>query len=403
MSNFSAVKISENVYWVGAIDWKIRNMHGYSTPSGTSYNAYLVMGEKPILIDTVKHEFFDEMMCRIRSIINPEDIHCIISNHAEMDHSGSLVEAINTIKPDVVYASKSGKTILNSHFHSLNFDITTVENSQKLDIYGNVFSFFETKMLHWPDSMMSYYHNDCILFSQDGFGMHLATTHIFASNNRRDTLRKEAAKYFANILLPYIGIARTFINKLPSLGIDIKLIAPDHGPIWDNQELIEWIIGLYTEWAEQRYYNKAVVLYDSMWHSTELMAHVVTDVFMKNNIDVVLMPASSSERSDLATEILEAGIFMVGSPTLNNNMFPSIADMLYYIRGLKPKNIIGQAFGSYGWSGEGYKQVHDLMKDMKIDLIGEPISCKFVPTDDVIDKIKRLADDVSDELKKRIN
>jgi len=401
MERFKAIKLSDNVYWVGAIDWKIRNMHGYSTHRGTTYNAYLIMGKSPILIDTVKHEFFQEMMSRIRSILKPSEIKYIVSNHAEMDHSGSLKETINAISPEKVFASKAGKLALNEHFHDLDYDISIIENSKEVDLDGNRFTFFETKMLHWPDSMVSYYHNDKILFSQDGFGMHLATTRLMASENHEDTLRDEASKYFTNILLPYINIAKNFLNKLPGLGLDIKLLAPDHGPIWDSPELIEWIISLYAEWAQQKSTAKAVVLYDTMWHSTEILANVMADELMQKGIDVVVIPATNSHRSDLATEVLECGALLIGTPTLNNNMFPAIADKLYYIKGLKPKNIIGQAFGSYGWSGEGVKQVKEIMDSMGIEMIDEPINCKYVPDDETINKAKSLASNIALKLIER--
>lgn len=401
MHKFKAIKISDNVYWVGAIDWGIRDMHGYATHRGTTYNAYLILGESPILIDTVKHEFFHEMMSRIKSVLDPSKIKYIISNHAEMDHSGSLKDTIDAVCPEKIFASKAGKLALNNHFHDLDFDISVIEDSKEMDIDGNKFTFFETKMLHWPDSMVSYFHNDKILFTQDGFGMHLATTRLMASENHEDILREEAAKYFANILFPYINIAKNFINKLPGLDIDIKLLAPDHGPIWDSAELIEWIVSLYTEWSQQKPTAKAIILYDSMWHSTETLANVMADELMQKGINVVVIPATGSHRSDLATEILECGALLIGTPTLNNNMFPAVADMLYYIKGLKPKNLIGQAFGSFGWSGEGVRQVKEIMDSMGIEMIDEPINCKYVPDDKVIENVRSLASNIAELLLKR--
>jgi len=401
MNKFEAIKISNNVFWVGAIDWNIRNMHGYATHRGTTYNAFLIMGEEPILIDTVKLDFYDEMMSRINSIINPNKIAYIISNHAEMDHSGSLVHAVNAINPKKIYASKNGKIALEKHFKNSGLNIDTVENGEVLDLAGNSFTFFETRMLHWPDSMVSYYHNDKILFTQDGFGMHLATTHLMASDNKKETIRYEAAKYFANILMPYSAIAKNVIKKLMDLDLEIDLIAPDHGPLWNTPELIKWIFSLYSEWLEQKPCKKAVVLFDSMWHSTEILAETIADTFMHKGIDVVVVSATKNDRSDLATEILECGILMVGTPTLNNNMFPTIADHLYYLKGLKPKNLIGQVFGSYGWSGEGVGQIEKIMKDMGVELIGEPLKCIYVPDDEIIGKTKKLAESIAEKLLNR--
>ena len=224
MSAFEAVKISQNVYWVGAIDWSLRNFHGYATTRGTTYNAYLIMGAEPILIDTVKAPFYHEMMERIASVVAPEKIRYIVSNHAELDHSGSLPQTINAIKPEKIFASKAGVQALKDHFHFTD-EITEVKDGAELILGDMKLKFLETKMLHWPDSMFTYCVNDKILFSQDGFGMHLATTDLFVEQNDFGVVSYEAAKYFANILLPYSSFVTRLIEKLPALNLDLQIIA----------------------------------------------------------------------------------------------------------------------------------------------------------------------------------
>ena len=193
---FKAVKISEKVWWVGAVDWSLKEFHGYSTGRGTTYNAYLIEGETPVLIDTVKAPFKDEMYSRIASVIgSPEKIRTIVSNHAEPDHSGALPEVIRDLCPEKVCASPAGVRILNDQF-GIGDKLTAVKTGDSIELgNGMTLSFIETKMLHWPDSMFSYLSGEKILFSQDGFGMHLATEKIFADEIPVHILDEEMKKY----------------------------------------------------------------------------------------------------------------------------------------------------------------------------------------------------------------
>lgn len=397
MNSFEAIKVADNVYWVGAIDWGIRNFHGYATSRGTTYNAYLITGETPVLIDTVKAPFFEEMMARIKSVMDPSGIKYIISNHSEMDHSGALPRVIQTVQPEKVYASKMGVKALEDHFH-LGGGITEVSNGQTLEFPGCTFTFVETRMLHWPDSMVTYYREQGVLFSQDGFGMHFATPDLCSSDNDRNILRYEAAKYYANILLPYSPLVTGLLGKLPSLGLDIRILAPDHGPYWKGADEISWITSLWAEWARQEG-SKAVIVYDSMWGSTSKMAQSISDGVASQGAPVAVMPLSSSHRSDIATELLDAGAFIVGSPTINKQMFPTVADMLCYIKGLNPKNMIAQAFGSYGWGGEAPKLIAESLSDMGLELLRDPLRFKYVPSECALSQCRELGVEIGKALK----
>ena len=379
MTSFNAIRITEHVYWVGAIDAELRDFHGYSTSYGTTYNAYLIIGDEPILIDTVKAPFYEEMLTRIASVLDPKKIKYIISNHAEMDHSGSLPKAIQLIKPQRVFASCAGVDALNAHFHD-NFALTTVSDAEELSLGNARFKFFETRMLHWPDSMFTFYANDGVLFSQDAFGMHLATTKLFATEHEQSLLRHEAAKYYANILLPYSSLVLKLLDKLPALNLNLKIIAPDHGPIWNREKEINWIVSCWRSWAEQRKTDKIVIVYATMWYSTMLMATAIADGMAQSQVEVKIMPMMGSHRSDVATELLEAKGLVVGSPTINQQVFPTIADVMCYLKGLKPQNLCGQVFGSYGWSGEALALLQKDLQSMRVKLISEAVKAKYVPT-----------------------
>lgn len=384
---FCALKISEKVYWVGAIDWGLRNFHGYKTSRGSTYNAFLILADKVTLIDTVKPQFYDEMMSRIRSVIDPSKIQYVVSNHAEMDHSGALPRLAQELDLEKIVASPKGVEALDAHF-GMGDQIEVVQTGDKLDLGNATLSFIETRMLHWPDSMFAFLEEEGILFTNDAFGMHLATSERYVDQIDPWIVKWESAKYYANILLHLSPIVSRLIDTLPSYNLDIEMIAPDHGPIWRKD--IGTIINWYKEWAEQKSTNKAVVIYDTMWQSTARMAAAVGGGLTDGGARVELMPLEGTHRSDVVTELLDAGALIVGSPTMNNQIYPTVADVMNYVKGLKPKNLVGASFGSFGWSGEATKHLDKMMKDIGIDLVQPGIGHKYVPNNDALASCREL-------------
>lgn len=396
---YSAIKISDHVYWVGAIDWTIRDFHGYRTPRGSTYNAYLVMADKITLIDAVKGPFREEMMARIRSVVDPAKIKYIVSNHSEMDHSGCLLEVIDLIAPEKVFASAMGVKTLQDIFHA-SYEIIPVKDEEILSLGNMDLKFMETRMIHWPDSMFTYLAADGLLFSQDAFGMHLATLERFADELPPATLEYEAATYYANIVLPYSPVVLKALNKVLSTGWKIKIFAPDHGPVWRRD--LNVIINLYTKWASQKPTAKAVVVYATMWHSTEKMARAISEALAQEGIQVKLLSMNEVHRSEVLYEVLEAGALIAGSPTLNNNILPQMADVMTYLKGLRPANLIGAAFGSYGWSGEAVQDMEMMLKEMKVEIAAESVMVKHVPDSANLGKCHDLGRKIASELLKRV-
>ena len=396
---YSAIQISEHVYWVGAIDWTIRDFHGYTTPHGSTYNAYLIMADKITLIDTVKAPFMDEMLSRIASVVDPSKIDYIVSNHSEQDHSGCLLQVIDLIKPEKVVASALGVKTLKDIFHDQQ-DIQPVKDGESLSLGNMDLKFMETRMIHWPDSMFSYLEKDGVLFSQDAFGMHLATFERFADQLPADMLEYEAATYYANIVLPFSPIVLKALDKVAATGWAFKVFAPDHGPVW--RQNLGFILDLYKKWALQKPANKAVVVYATMWHSTEMMAKAIAESLAREGVRVKLLSMNEIHRSEVVYEVLEAGALIVGSPTLNNNILPQMADVMTYMKGLKPAHLIGAVFGSFGWSGESVKDLEAVLKEMKVEIVADTVSVKHVPDKDVLEKCAEMGRTVAAELKKRI-
>jgi flavorubredoxin len=399
---FNAVQLTKDIYWVGAVDWGIRDFHGYTTSRGTTYNAYLIMGETITLVDTVKTPFYDEMMRRIASVTDPGNIDVIISNHSEMDHTGSLPRTIEDVKPKAVYASKMGVKALTAHFHR-DLGITVAGDGMSIDLGDRTAVFYETRMLHWPDSMVTWLPDDKVLFSQDAFGMHVSGSYRFSDEIDRNVLEYSAREYFANILLPYSDLIPRAINKLVSAGVAPEIIAPDHGPIHRTAENIETILGWYSCWAEQRPTRRAVIVYDTMWGSTATMARAVGEGFMERDVEMKIMPLGGSHRSDIAAAMLDAGALVIGSPTLNRTLFPTVADIMYYLKGLKPRNLVGGVFGSHGWSGGAIGEIERIFDDMKIERPVESVSSLYVPEDEVLNSCRVMGQQLADALKSTFN
>lgn len=401
MATFQAIPVTGNVWWVGAIDWHLREFHGYRTSRGTTYNAFLVMDEKITLIDTVKAPFFEEMRERIASVVDPEKIDYVVSNHAEMDHSGSLVRAMQEFKAEKLFCSMQGERALRAHFHDRLPEMQIVKTGDSISLGKNSLNFVETRMLHWPDSMVSYLSGEKILFSQDAFGMHLAGSERFADEYSSSVLYEEAKKYFANILLLQSAKIIDLLNTLPSLNLDIEIVAPDHGPIWRNGDHVK-ALQLYREFAEQKPEKRAVVLFDTMWHSTEAMASAIAEGLISEGISTEVINLHSCERSEAITKIMGSGILAVGTPTINNNMYPSLGDILTYMRGLKPQIAVGGAFGSFGWSGEGAKQVAEALTNMKIEQPREVLAVKYVPDQEALENCRNWGKSLAEALKQKI-
>lgn len=403
MSNhLKAIKVTDKVYWVGAIDWAIRDFHGYATNRGTTYNAYIILDEKVTLIDTVKKEFKEEFFTRISSIIDPEKIDYIISNHAELDHSGLLPDVIEHCKPEKVFASTMGVKALKAHFPKMTTEITALKDAEKLSIGKSELSFIEARMLHWPDSMITYMEDEGILFTNDIFGMHLATLERFDDEVNENIINFEAAKYYANIVLPYSPFVTKLINKVESLNLNIKYLATDHGPIWRKN--IGTIISSYKEWAEQKPSNTAIIVYDTMWGSTHKMATAIAEGIRQEGVVARLTSLKASHRSDVMMKVFKAGALVVGSPVLNGTLFPTVVDVLTYIKGLRPTNLICSSFGSYGWNKGPLNELKDILtNEIKAEYVGDLVVSSYVPDDEVLNQCVEQGRLIAQKLKEKTN
>ncbi|MBI5250308.1 MAG: FprA family A-type flavoprotein [Desulfomonile tiedjei] len=395
---FEAAELRDDIFWVGAIDWDIREFHGYTTNRGTTYNAYLVKGEKTALIDTVKAGFFPEMISRIRSVQDPAKIDYLVLNHLEMDHSGS-VPLFKELAPNAqIVATDHGSKGLPRHFR-YDWPVHKVKTGAEISLGDKTLQFIEAYMLHWPDSMFTYLKEDSVLLPNDGFGQHYASFHRFDDEDGRiEAIMEEAAKYFANILMPLAPLIPPLLKKVEKMGLKIEMIAPSHGIIWRSH--INKIISSYVEWSTGVARDRVLVIYDTMWGSTEAMARAISEGLNSAQVEHKLIHLRKNHYSDVLGEILTAKALVIGSPTINEGMFPSVAQLLYYIKGLHPLKKKGVAFGSYGWGGEAIEAINGEMRASGIEILEPGLGITYVPGKEDLEECVLLGKRIAEAVRK---
>ncbi|MEJ2241720.1 MAG: flavodoxin domain-containing protein [Candidatus Bathyarchaeota archaeon] len=379
------VEVLKDIFWVGIIDWNIRHFHGfsYSTQRGTTYNAYLIVDKKIALVDTVQHPFSSEMIEKIKEIIDPSKIDYIIANHVESDHSGSIKEILKLAPNATLVGTEKCKAGLEKHYFG-NWKFQTVKTGDTLNLGERILTFLEASMLHWPDTMFTYIEKDALLLSNDGFGQHLASSKRFDDEVDQNVLMWEAAKYYANILWLYSSVVIRKIEEVQKLGLKIRMIAPSHGVIWRKDPMK--IITSYLKWAKGEAEKKVIIVYDTMWESTEKMAKEMLEGINDEGLEVKLYRLPVSDEGNIIGEMLETKGILVGSATINNGILSTVAPFLREIEGLRPRNKIAAAFGSYGWGGGATANIEKTLKNAGIEIIAPAITVNWVPNKDELKK-----------------
>jgi anaerobic nitric oxide reductase flavorubredoxin len=393
------VKLKDGVYWVGVVDWALRKFHGHelSTHRGSSYNAYLVMDKKIVLVDSVWGPFANELMANIRELVDPAKIDIVVANHAETDHSGALPTVMRHAPNAELVVSKQGATSVPGHYHQ-DWKFRKVSTGDRINIGNNDLVFVEAPMLHWPDSMFTYLTGHNILMSNDAFGHHYATAFHFNDEVDQAELYEEALKYYANILTPFSDRVIKKIDEVLALKLPVDMIAPSHGVIWRKDPL--QIVTKYKEWAAQQPEPSAVILYDTMWNGTRQMAEAIGEGLAEAGVDYKIFNLAVSDRNDVLVEVFKARTVLLGSSTINNGVLPTIMPVLTDVRGLKFKNKIGAAFGSYGWSGEAVKLIEEHLSASGIHIVRDGIKFKWQPRPEELDVCREFGREIAEETKK---
>jgi flavorubredoxin len=393
-------ELKKGVHWVGAVDWGIRHFHGYelSTHRGTTYNAYLIQDEKTVLVDTVWEPFSDKLIENIRQLVDPSKIDIVVANHAEVDHSGGLPAVMRHAPEATVVVSRRGAESIPGHYHQ-DWKFKTVKTGERISIGANELVFVEAPMLHWPDSMFTYLTGHNLLMPNDAFGQHYASAYRFNDQVDQEELFEEALKYYANILTPFSPLVTKKIDEVLALGLPVDMIAPSHGIIWRSDPL--QIVKKYQQWAAQEPEERAAIIYDTMWEATRRMAEAIGDGLADAGVDHKILHSVVTDRNDLLVEVFRSKIILIGSPTLNNSVLPTIAPLLFDLRGLKFKNKLGAAFGSYGWSGEGVKVIEEHLQTAKIPIVREGIRCKWQPRPEDLEACRKFGREIGQATRSR--
>jgi anaerobic nitric oxide reductase flavorubredoxin len=377
-----AVVLKKDVYWVGALDWAMRDFHGYTTPLGTSYNNYLVLDDEVTLIDTVKYDFAEITLKNISEVVDPSKIRNIIINHIENDHATSL-DKIMSLAPDAtIYITEKGRKGLERFFDLSKWKIKVVKSGDTLCTGRKTFTFIETPMLHWPDSMVTWLAGENILFTQDAFGQHIASSSRFddefVSEYSEAVLDDAVIDYYANILMPFGQIIKTKIAEIEKLGLAVDIVAPDHGIIWRKDP--GKVFRIYKDIANGKAHLSVAIIYDTMWQSTERMVVPITEGIRDEGLGVNIIKLRATPMSVAIKEFWKARGALIGSPTLNNITFPTVAEFLTHLRGLRPKNRLVGAFGSYGWGGGAVKEIYEEFKRMGLEAVEPGMKVLYRPS-----------------------
>ena len=392
-------QMTATVSWVGKVDWELTKFHGdeYSTHKGSTYNSYVIEEGKTVLVDTVWKPFAKEFVDNLEAEGLLGKLDAVIAQHAEIDHSGALPELLRR-RPDLpVYCTANGIKSLKGHYHQ-DWDFHPVKTGDEFDLgNGKKLVFVEAPMLHWPDSMFSYMTGDAILFSNDAFGQHLATARLYNDLVDQDELYDECVKYYANILTPFSALVKAKIEQVLSLKLPVNMIATSHGVIWRKDPL--QIVHKYMEWAKQVPEKRAVILADTMWQATMRMASAIGEGLAEKGVPFRIFNMALSDRNDVITEVFRSGAVVVGSPCLNGGLLPTLTPVLEDLKGLKFRNKVGAAFGSYGWSGENVKRIEKELEGAGIPLAAPGVLVRWQPDEKGLEACRDLGRKVAEALR----
>jgi len=377
-------QINEYISWIGKTDWELKKFHGdeFTTNKGSSYNAYLIQDEKTVLIDTVWLPYDKEFVNNLKQEIDIHKIDAIIMQHGEIDHSGSLVELMREIPDTPIYCTANGVKSIKGQYHQ-EWNFIPVKTGDTLNIGKNTLKFIEAPMLHWPDTMFTYMEGADVLFSNDGFGQHLASEYLYADEVEQSVLWEQALTYYANILAPFGLLVNKKIQEILGMNLKIQMICPSHGLIWRKSP--EQIVQKYLEWANNYKENQITILYDTMWNSTRKMAESIAEGIQEvdKKVTIKIMNTAKDDKTEVLTEVFKSKMILVGSPTVNNGYLHSIAGILEMIRGMKLKGKKAAAFGSYGWSGEAVGQITESLKKSGFEIINDGMKQMWTPDEEM--------------------
>ena len=385
-------EISKDVYWVGVRDWNRKLFDALiPLPKGTTYNAYVVIGtSKKALIDTVNPGFEKELEEKISKVVNPADIDYVIMNHAEPDHAGSIPCIMSINSKAILVTTSKGAKMAQIYFKVPENRIKVVADGDTIDLGGKTLRFIEAPMLHWPETMFTYLQEDGILFPCDFFGSHVA---MGLYDDEVDDLLVHAQRYFGEIMMPFRVMGQKALEKIK--GLDIRIIAPSHGPIHRNPQRI---LNAYRQWTNGETRQKAIVVYATMWGSTEKMIKLMVDTLTSEGIEAAVYNLAVSDIGDIAKDLVDSRAIVLGAPTVLTGAHPLAVYAAYLVKALKPPAKFGVVLSSYGWGGGAIKHVQEVLGQTKMEVAGA-IEINGPPTESDLAKIAELGKALARKIK----
>jgi len=379
-------QIKERIYWLGGIDWDRRLFDSLiPLPDGTSYNAYLIEGsEKTALLDTVDPTKTEILLQQLSGV---QKIDYIVSHHAEQDHSGAIPQVLERYPEAKVVVTPKAVGMLIDHLHLPENVFITVQDGETLSLGDKTLKFYHTPWVHWPETMVTYLEEDQILFSCDFYGSHIAAADLYVTDEGR--VYEAAKRYYAEIMMPFRTIIEKNINKLK--GLEIRMIAPSHGQIYDRPALI---MDAYRDWVMGPPHNIAVIPYISMHGSTQKLVDHLVSALVKNGVRVEPFNLAVTDIGKLAMALVDAGTIVLGAPTVLTGPHPLVAYAAVLANALRPKAKYVAITGSYGWGGKTVDILAQLISNLKVEVL-EPVLCKGMPREEDYQAIERLAAEIA--------
>lgn len=384
MSWRNVTELAKGVYWVGIRDWNRRLFDALiPLPRGTSYNSYLVIGSsKKALIDTANPGFEKELEEKIRRILDPAEIDYIIMNHAEPDHAGSIPYFMSINEKAKLVTSVQGAKMAKVFYNVPEERSLQVRDHEAISLGDKTLRFIEAPMLHWPETMFTYLQEDKILFPCDFFGLHSAGGMY---EDEIDDLLVHAQRYFGEIMMPFRIMGQKALEKVRNL--EMSMIAPSHGPVHRNPE---HILNAYKKWVNGETKRKAVIVFTTMWHSTEKMIKPVVETLASEGIETVVYDLTVSDLGEIAKDLVDSKAIVIGAPTVLGGLHPLAVYASYLTKALRPPLKFGLILSSYGWSGGAVKHVQEILGSAKLEIVGT-MEINGPPSKDDIGKIAELS------------
>jgi flavorubredoxin len=391
MSQHYLPRLAENVYYVGVRDPDRRLFDSLiPLPQGTTYNAYLIKGkDKTALIDTVNPGFETELETRINRKHDLKDIDYVVMNHAEPDHAGAIPFIMKKNNKAQLVTTKQGRKAAKTYFNVQDDRINVVSDGDEINLGGKTLKFIEAPLLHWPETMFTYLKEDHILFPCDFLGLHTAYGFY---DDQVPELIPYAQRYFGEIMMPYKIMGKQGLDKIKKL--DINLIAPSHGPIHRNPINI---IEAYDKWTKGETRNKVIIVYTTMWKSTEKMVKRIAEILEENNIEAPLYNLVTADIGDIAKDLVDSRGIVLGTPTVLGRMHPLAVFASHLVKVLKPPLKYGVVLSSYGWGKGALSHASEVLGPTGLEIVGA-LEINGPPSDEDYEEIKKIGNELASKI-----